>query len=219
MRWLYDHHRKDSWAASLRRGRMDFFRSLLDTLPKPVTLLDAGGTEGYWTRMGFAGNPDYKITLLNLEPAVAQATNFISLTADVRDLRQFQDKSFDVVFSNSVIEHVGGFKDQQRMADELKRVGKNLFLQTPNRFFPVEPHFVFPLFQFLPDLCRAFLIQRFNLGWRKKIPDWEGALREARSVQLLSRGQLRTLFPEAHIRTEYFLGLSKSFMVVEGFQK
>ncbi len=218
MRWLYDHHRKDSWAASFRRGRMEFFRSLLNSFPRPVTLLDAGGTEGYWIRMGLAGNPDYRITLLNLEPAAADAENLSCQTGDVRDLGRFADKSFDVVFSNSVIEHVGDFKDQKRMADELRRVGKNLFVQTPNRFFPVEPHFVFPFFQFLPAGCRAFLIQHFDLGWRKKIPDREEALREARSVRLLTRKELKLLFPGAFIREERLLGLVKSFMIVEGFK-
>jgi len=217
MQRLYDHKSKGSLAFALRQKRMDYFRSLLDNLAKPLTLLDAGGTEEFWIRAGYAGNPDYKITLLNLEPAVVHYANFTSHKQDVRDLSRFKDKSFDVVFSNSVIEHVGDFADQQRMAAELTRVARNLFVQTPNFYFPIEPHFVFPFFQFLPLSCRTLLIQHFDMGWRKKVLDWEAARREASSVRLLTLTELRTLFPGTFIRAERLWGLAKSFMVVKGF--
>ena len=60
----------------------------------------------------------------------------------------FKDKSFDAVFSNSVIEHVGTFEDQKMMANEVIRVTNFYFIQTPNLYFPIEPHFLVPFFQF-----------------------------------------------------------------------
>lgn len=62
------------------------------------------------------------------------------VVADGRRL-PFPDKSFDLVYANAVIEHVGGEADQQRFADEMKRVGRTWILTTPNRWFPVEAHF------------------------------------------------------------------------------
>jgi 2-polyprenyl-3-methyl-5-hydroxy-6-metoxy-1,4-benzoquinol methylase len=71
---------------------------------------------------------------------------------------QFQNDEFDIVFSNSVIEHVGSYEEQNLMASEVRRVGKRYFIQTPNLFFPIEPHFLFPFFQFLPLDYRVTLI-------------------------------------------------------------
>ena len=216
MKRIYDHHRNGSWAAHLRRQRIQFFRKLAESFPKPVSILDAGGTENFWVNMGFAGSPDFRITILNLEPAETHYENLKSIAGDVRDMSCFQNRRFDVVFSNSVIEHVGDFEDQARMAGEIRRVGKSFFVQTPNRYFPVEPHFVFPFFQFLPVSARALLIRHFNLGWRHKIPDPALARKEAESVRLLTRGEIESLFPGARLRTERFLGMAKSFMVYGG---
>lgn len=80
----------------------------------------------------------------------------------------FRNEEFDVVFSNSVIEHLGEYPQQRRMADEVRRAGKRYFLQTPNRYFPLEPHFFFPFFQFLPVSVRVWLLSRFHLGWHKR---------------------------------------------------
>lgn len=52
----------------------------------------------------------------------------------------FSDHSFEFVFSNAVIEHVGGEVDQQKFINEHNRVGKNWVFTTPNRLFPIESH-------------------------------------------------------------------------------
>lgn len=90
------------------------------------------------------------------------------MAGDARDLTAFGDKEFDIVFSHSVIEHVGGFEDQRRMANEIKRVGKRYFLQTQNRFFTMETHFLVPMFQFFPVWLKVLLISHFDLGWFKE---------------------------------------------------
>jgi hypothetical protein len=132
-------------------------------------------------------------------------------------MEQFGQSEFDVVFSNSVIEHVGTYPDQMRMADEVRRVGKRYFIQTPNRFFPIEPHFLLPFFQFLPLELRAQLLSRFDLGWMQKTPDLEAARETVDSIRLLSRADLQTLFPEASLYAERFLGLTKSFVAYHGW--
>jgi hypothetical protein len=100
------------------------------------------------------------------------------------------------------------------MADEIRRVGRRYIVQTPNRFFPVEPHFFVPLFQFYPLALQIWLIRHFSLGWFPKTPDREKAMEMARSVDLLSRKKVRLFFPEAQLMEEKFLGMTKSFVAI-----
>ena len=130
---------------------------------------------------------------------------------------QFPSASFDVVFSNSVIEHVGGYENQRQMANEIRRVGRRFFVQTPNKRFPLEPHFLFPWFQYLPLATRAWLVNRFDVGWYKRIPDAVAARAEVESIQLLTKGRLSALFPGARVHEEKLAGLTKSFVAIDGW--
>ena len=103
------------------------------------------------------------------------------------------------------------------MAEEVRRVGKRYFVQTPNRYFPIEPHFLIPWFQFLPLTVKVFLIRDFNLGWYPKTRDRQKALARVTSINLLSRRELKALFPTARVYQEKFFGLTKSFVAYEGF--
>jgi hypothetical protein len=104
-----------------------------------------------------------------------------------------------------VIEHVP-LELQPAFAAEVGRVAKRYFVQTPNRYFPIEPHYQLPLFQFLPERARRALNRRFTLGWQGK-GHWE-------EINLLSAGDMRRLFPDAEIKRERLLGLTKSLMAV-----
>ena len=99
-------------------------------------------------------------------------------------------------------------------AEEFKRVAPDYFLQTPNFWFPLEPHFMTPFFHWLPQKLRVWMIQRVNLGqWPK-----QAALDDARcaveSIHLLTREELRSLFPDAEIEVERVLGLPKSLIAM-----
>ena len=95
------------------------------------------------------------------------------VVADGRDL-PFGDGEFDVAFSNAVVEHVGSSDDQERFVRELCRVSKQVFVTTPNRLFPVDPHTLLPFLHWLPDGRRP------------------GALD---GIRPLSSRELRSLFP------------------------
>jgi hypothetical protein len=140
-----------------------------------------------------------------------------SIVGDARDMRGVRDQEFDVVFSNSVIEHVGSFSDQAAMASEVRRVGERYFIQTPNKYFPIEPHFLVPGFQFLPLGIRARLHARRDLGWWKKADSYEAALAEVSTIRLLTERDVRKLFPEARVFKERFYGLTKSFIAYHGW--
>jgi hypothetical protein len=94
-----------------------------------------------------------KITAVGLDDAAFLEQRYPGmkyLRADGRDL-PFASGSFDVVHSSAVLEHVGGFSDQQAFISELARVARRaIFMTTPNRWFPVEFHTVLPLVHWLP---------------------------------------------------------------------
>jgi SAM-dependent methyltransferase len=113
----------------------------------------------------------------------------------------FADGEFDVAYCNSLIEHVEPAQ-RARLAAELRRVAARYYIQTPNRWFPIEPHVLLPLFQFLPRAVRRRL-------WRF------GASGEVfHDIHLLGRRELARLFPEARILRERVGPLTKSFMAV-----
>jgi 2-polyprenyl-3-methyl-5-hydroxy-6-metoxy-1,4-benzoquinol methylase len=131
-------------------------------------------------------------------------SNVTVATADGTAL-PFADREFDVAFSNSVIEHVPRAL-QPRFAAEIRRVAGRYYVQTPNRWFPIEPHYQLPLFQFLPERLRKALNRRFTLGWQAR-GQWE-------EITLLGEADLRRLFPDAEIHREKVLGLTKSLIAV-----
>ncbi len=196
----------------LRAKRMALFQSLIASLPRPLSILDVGGTQIFWNTMGPLD--DVSIVLYNLEAFEVTAPNIISMVGDARDMHEFEDKKFDVVFSNSVIDHLGTLANQRKMAKEIQRVADHYFVQVPNRYFPIEPHFILPFFQFLPLNVRIFLASHVN-GWGKayEIKDKKVATEFVSGIRLMSEKELREAFPGAKIYKEKFLGLTKSLIV------
>jgi ubiquinone/menaquinone biosynthesis C-methylase UbiE len=135
---------------------------------------------------------------------------FSSVKGDARNLSEYKDKEFDIVFSNSVIEHLFTKENQKKMADEIRRVGKNYYVQTPNFYFPIEPHWLFPCFQFLPYNMRVFLTRHFNLGNYPKSSTKEKAMQRVDEVKLLSEKEMKQLFPDGKVYREKFIGMTKS---------
>jgi hypothetical protein len=216
LKGMADNRSQKSLATRMRRERFQLFLSLLEGVPRPLRILDVGGTQRFWETMNYTAS-DVHVVLLNIYDVQTNLPNFVNLIGDARNMNHFQDRAFDVVFSNSVIEHVGTLADQQAMAREVQRVGQRYFIQTPNRYFPIEPHFLFPFFQFLPISLRATLVQYFNVGWYKRIPQREKALAEVRSIRLLHEAELRQMFPGATIYREYMFGLKKSLIAYGGW--
>lgn len=204
-------------ARNMRKKRIALFESLISHLSRPLHILDVGGEERFWEIVGLV-DEDAKILLYNVTPSEVKYSTLTSMVGDARDMRQFTDKQFQIVFSNSVIEHVGTYAQQQQMAEEVKRVGERYYVQTPNRYFPIEPHFLFPFFQFLPLSVRIFLVTHFNVGWRGRISDKQEALQAVKEIRLLTESELKYLFPGANIYKEKFFGLTKSFIVYKGWE-
>lgn len=178
-------------------------------------VLDVGGTPFNWSLAAVMP----KVTLVNMPRAQdhPEQNSFTRVSADGRRL-PFADRSFDVVFSNSVIEHVGTQEDQQRFAAEIARVGKRYWVQTPNRWFPVELHLLTPFVHYLPRRWQARIVPRFSVwAWLEKpSPDRLAFLVDhyLHDIRLLDAVRLQQYFPEARLIRERFLGITKSLIAL-----
>jgi hypothetical protein len=210
-----DNRDSRSLASRLRRRRFERMRPIFDAFAEPVSVLDIGGTVGFWERAPEDLAKRCEITLLNLSQVPTEGLkNITSSQGDGRRMPEFQENQFDVCFSNSVIEHVGTLRDQRDMAREVSRVSRSYCIQTPYRYFPVEPHFLLPLWQYWPTSIRVALYRRFRLGWMGRQPDRCLATIEVEQVRLLNRRELQWLFPDAEILPEKIGPLTKSLVAI-----
>jgi hypothetical protein len=206
-----------SFSNRLRARRFRTFETLVSRLRRPIQILDVGGENSFWEKRGWAGLPDVEITLLNTFSQEKINANITPVVGNATDLHRFSDSSFDVVFSNSVIEHLFTFENQARMAAEVRRVGKAFWVQTPNFWFPMEPHFLVPGWQWMPVSARVELLRRCRCGWHQACPDRDRAKKLISEVRLMKANELQAIFPKATLIAERFGGLVKSWIVVAGF--
>jgi hypothetical protein len=194
-----------------RRRRMRGFERRFGSR-EATTILDVGGTRFNWGLI----DAKSRITLLNLSvpPDVDELPpNFTCVVGSATRL-EFEDGSFDVGFSNSVIEHLASWERQESFAREIRRVGRSLWVQTPARRFFVEPHLITPFVHYLPKRWQRRLLRNFTVwGWLAR-PSQEAVDRFLAETRLLDHEEMRRLFPDCEIRRERFLGFTKSYVAV-----
>lgn len=199
---------------NFRSRRFQLFAELCAKLPRPFTLLDVGGTVEFWQdNVAALGCELTVINIFEQRPVAGIKV----LVGDACDLSRFGDKSFDVVFSNSVIGHVGGWEQQQKMAREVRRVGRRYFLQTPNQGFPVDWRTLMPFFHWLSPTAQAWWFQKIPVGRYRRAKTREEAMHLATRVRNLNRREMLTMFPDATLVPERVGGFTKSFIVHHGF--
>lgn len=197
------------FAGKYRPQRMRRMQSYFD-IRRNTTVLDIGGSPWDWQYL----HEIPKITIINVDSKQeGLPEGFRYVCGDARHL-PFSDKSFDICFSNSVIEHVGGWEDQKRMASEIQRVGRSYYLQTPNYHFFIEPHFIAPFIHWLPAEMRRRLARYFTLWGLTMKPTPKEIDEVVEQTKLLTRRQMKDLFPGAHWLPEKVMGMDKSLIVV-----
>lgn len=218
MRSLADAGATGSFSNSRRTRRFEAFtrilQGVLDQGRRPVRILDMGGTNSFWEQRGLVGRGDVRVVLVNLEAEPRVHENIEPRAGDATNLSELGDDSFDVVFSNSVIEHLETFDRQAAMAAEVRRLAPIYWVQTPNFWFPVEPHFLTPAWHWLPVDLRVAMLRRRRWGWRGPCPDPDQARTLVREVRLMRSPELRRLFPDATLEAERIGPLVKSFVAV-----
>jgi hypothetical protein len=194
----------------MRLRRWEFIRAELPELPD-MNVLDLGGTVNWWAR---APVRPRHVTILNLESAPQDEPWLTSVAGDAcRAESLFAGQSFDLVFSNSLIEHVGGHSARCALSRSARSLAPRYFVQTPYRYFPVEPHWVFPGMQFFPLPLKRRIAPRWPLGHTR---GWDAreALDEVMCTELLGATEMRTYFPDGRLHWERFLGIPKSMIVI-----
>ena len=203
-------------ARLLRRFRGRRMRSFAEEfhITSETRVLDVGGTPSIWALLPVTP----RVTFLNMPQAAGAWSGFDFVFASGCEM-PFADQSFDIVFSNSVIEHVGDRDQQRRFADEVRRVGRRYYVQTPNRRFPIEPHLLTPFVHWLPRSWQRATVRRFTI-WQwieRPTPDRRSYYIEhyPRDIRLLDRAEVSALFQCAEIQKERWMGLTKSLIAVK----
>ena len=182
--------------ARLRAQKVGEFLELVGSDAGCESLLDVGGS------LGISGEfiPLYRafssVTIVNLGPGKRDGNSGVPIKRVVGDgcSLPFASGSFDWVFSNAVIEHVGSSDRQKNFASEIERVAKRgYFIATPNKYFPVEPHYYIPFYQFMPEWLQ-----------RRLIPFAPGFGTEYRPIILLTASEFHELFPNSRVRKTGF---------------
>jgi len=201
---IVNYENSDSLVNKLRRKRFELFLQTLN-ISKTDTIIDIGGYEGIWEGTGL----ESQVTLLNLTFG-ENKPNMKYIEGNACDMHMIEDQAFDVAFSNSVIEHVGKNNEQELFAKEVQRIAKKYWIQTPYKHFPIEPHLLFPLFQYFPSGLQSFIGKRWPYSHLKKynldIPD------ELARLKLLTKSRLKGLFNDGKLHQEKYAGWTKSII-------
>jgi hypothetical protein len=168
-------------------------------------ILDLGGQPQMWEHVEMP----LDITILNLAGIAKTDVGVLQhriryVEGDACDVSQFTRTDFDLIYSNSVIEHVGPEDRQDAFASEVRRLGTRYWVQTPSKWFPIEAHCGMPLWWFYPEGVRQAFLER----WRKKLPAWTEMVEGTR---VLTLDRVRALFPGSSVYTEWAFGFPKSY--------
>ena len=207
--WIYGK------CTSFRKNR--FARFLQELSPKVgERIVDLGGEPEFWK----SATIKYEVHCINLDKIDYDAdeyeVNLRTSAGDCCELIDEQSNSYDLVFSNSVIEHVGDFDRQKKFADTALRLGKKLWIQTPARCFPIEPHWFALFIHWFPKKYQYSLFRLFALRQRLagvKLTESE-IKAQVDDVRLMTKGELKKIFPRCKIITERFLFIPKSYIVL-----
>ena len=160
--------------------------TVLDVGVDEVSLGDAGGQSGCTTHNLLEERYPWpeRLTALGLHDGTRFRERYPQIAYVQGDAcaLPFADGAFDVVYSNAVIEHVGGRERQEAFVREALRVGRRVFVTTPNRWFPIEVHTRLPLVHWLPEGPAGRAYDLAGKSW-------------ARENRLLGPSDLRSLFP------------------------
>ena len=205
------------WRLIFKTFRRKRFAQFVDRIqPQPQErILDFGGYPATWEGHEQCAAEILIVNVHEITPP-ANPGHFRFQVADGCSL-PFADHSFDIVFSNSVIEHVGDFERQKAFAAEVIRTGRRLWVQTPAQEFWIEPHFMTPFIHWLPKSWQHRLTRNFSVwGWLTR-PDAQQVAAFIGDIRLLTHAEMVQLFPGCEIlREKVCFGLfTKSYIAVK----
>jgi hypothetical protein len=182
-----------------------------------VRIVDLGGEPDYWLRLydrELLEGCRVHITLVNPQRFEVDDPMFTAAVGDACALLEHPDLGFDLVHSNSVIEHVGDWPRMEAFAREVSRLAPRYYVQTPYFWFPIEPHFSSPFFHWRSEQARARALLKRRHGFADRARDMGEAMRDVQHARLLDKQQFRFLFPDARHIYEKAAGLTKSLIAI-----
>src|SRR5262245_11217526 len=184
--------RPDSIGGRRRAARWDW---LVKTFPdlEHMTVLDLGGSPDTWTRSTIHPAHVHVINIDSFAPDVEHDWLEIEYADACALPKHILSRTYDLAFSNSVLEHVGGHERRVRFAESVHAVAPRHWVQTPYRYFPIEPHWLAPGMQFMPVRVRAMFARRWPLSHVKSV-DLNDALGGVLWTDLVDRTQMRYYF-------------------------
>lgn len=191
-----------------RGSRMRRFAEMFG-VRNDMRIIDVGGRKCNWTLID--KQPD--VTITNIEFDSYEDGRFHYVRTNGERL-PYDDNSFAVCYSNSVIEHVGDADARKKFADEIRRVAPHYYVQTPYKWFFFDPHTVGAFVHWLPKRWQRRLIRWFTPWGLIDRPSQEKVDALIAEIDLLTEAEMRALFPDAQIIKERFLGFTKSLIAV-----
>lgn len=217
------------FSANARRKRAELFRGRF-RIDKTTRILDLGSENGTNISNVLQGS-DFdpaNVYIADIDQTAVElgktTYGFNPVLIQEDEPLPFDDGFFDIVYCSSVIEHTTVPKEimweitdqndfaarsllrQKEFAQEIVRLGKNYFVQTPSKTFPIESHTWLPLVGYLPRKYFLPLLRISNKYWVKKaFPDFN----------LLGDREMHMLFPDADIVKEKKWGMTKSIMAIK----
>jgi hypothetical protein len=189
-----------------RARRMDLFLKTMK-IRGGEKIIDLGGVDVFWKDCPYP----LEITIINLpgsefrkDPDTIHKLTYVE--GDACNMPFFADKSFDIAFSNSVIEHVGPVDKQEAFAREVKRLAPHFWVQTPSIWFPIEAHTHMPLWWAYPETLKAHFMKQ----WKSRLPAWAEMIE---GTTVILRSELARMFPNGAFWTERFAGFPKSYVI------
>ena len=198
-----------SFSARARARRWKVMRQRFPDLPA-MRVLDLGGTPRFWRA---APVRPAHVTIVNLRPVDQPPEAWMQSVVGNACRRDVALGQFDLVISNSLLEHVGGAEERRRLAAVVNEAADRHWVQTPNRYFPIEPHWFFPWFQFLPFRAQVLVTRAWPLSHRQN-RNAARAARIVREVELIGRREMQQLFPDSELWVERLMGLPKSLVAI-----
>ena len=193
-----------------RGRRMTHFEQRM-RLTGDEVILDVGGDTTNW----FLTRTAPKLVLFNLNiPIDAKDDDRFTWREGDATALPYEDREFELVFSNSVIEHLGDLAAQQKFAAECRRVGGRLWIQTPALGFPIEPHYLTPFVHWMPKSVRRRLLRRCSFWGLMTKPTQAKVDEQVNEIRLLSKREMQQLFPDCEILVERFGLWPKAYIAV-----
>lgn len=190
----------------IRQKRTEEFKRTFPDLAD-MRVLDLGGTAVSWRVNGLRAR---SVTIVNLDEVGDPQEDWLEYVRGDACAGGFG--KFDLVFSNSLMEHLGGHTRRRQFADVVRESAPSWWIQTPYRYFPIEPHWVFPGFQFMPFRTRVFISQHWSMLHMPAEKDRTSAEELVASVELISASEMRSYFPNSQIWFERIAGVPKSIV-------